>query len=246
MRIRFSILSVFFFMAVACFLLTCRKDKGKLGNGYPQEISDILVTKCASPGCHNQKSKDAAAGLSTETWDDLFKGDRNGAVCIPYRHDYSNIFLFTNTDKSLGPVNEPVMPLNKPSLSEKEMKTLIDWIDNGAPNSDGKIMWADNPNRKKVYVTNQGCNVVTVFDAATQLQMRYIDVGSALDKSPHMIKLSPDGNYWYTCFYTGFCDRNYFYTGIAWIACGYRTCRSCVTRITTLCKNRLRKCHKQA
>lgn len=201
----------FYFFIFYCLLFTihlffpsCTKDKGKIYNGYPEEISNILVKKCAIAGCHTERSKDGAAGLSLETWDELFQGDRNGAVCIPYRHDYSTLFLFTNTDNTLGPVNEPTMPLNKPALTKEEMKTLTDWIDAGAPNSEGKIAFADNPNRSKVYVTNQGCDVVTVFDAATQLQMRYIDVGvSAQIESPHMIKVSPDGNYWHTCFYTG-------------------------------------------
>lgn len=185
------------FLFSICFI-TCRKDKAKVGNGYPQEISNILVNKCATAGCHTRTSKDAAAGLSTETWDDLFEGDRNGAVCIPYRHDYSTIFLFTNTDPSKGPVNMPTMPLNHPPLSADEMKTLSDWIDAGAQSSSGKIAFADS--KKKIYVTNQGCNVVTVFDAATQLQMRYVNVGDAFTKTPHMIKVSPDKKYWYVVF----------------------------------------------
>ena len=62
-------------------------------------------------------------------------------------------------------------------------------------------MWADNPNRKKFYTTNQGCDVVTVFDAATSLQMRYIKIGASPQiESPHMIKISPDGQYWYASF----------------------------------------------
>lgn len=170
-------------------------------NGYPLEISKILVNKCATAGCHTMASKEAAAGLALETWDQLFAGDRNGAVCIPYRHEYSTIFLFTNTDPAKGAVNMPTMPYERPALSEQEMKTLTNWIDAGAPNSEGKIAFADNPSRKKFYVTNQGCDVVTVFDAATHLQMRYIDVGvSAQIESPHMIKVSPDGKYWYVVF----------------------------------------------
>lgn len=188
-------------MLVCMSLITCKKDKGKPANGFPQEIADILVNKCTNAGCHNSTSKDGAAGLSLETWDDLFKGDRNGAVCIPFQHKYSTLFLFTNTYTALGSVNKPTMPLNKPALSQEEMQTLIDWIDKGAPNSDGKIMWADNPNRKKVYVTNQGCDVVTVFDAATQLQMRYIDVGSSSAiEVPHNVKVSHDNKYWYVIF----------------------------------------------
>lgn len=191
------------------FLSSCTKDKGKTGNGYPAEISKILVGKCATAGCHTERSKEGAAGISLETWDALFAGGKSGACCIPYSHEYSTLFLFTNTDPSKGAVNTPTMPLSqynnpRPPLSQEEMKTLTDWIDAGAPNSEGKIMWSDNPNRKKFYVTNQGCDVVTVFDAATQLQMRYIDVGiSPGIESPHMVKISPDGKYWFTSFYNG-------------------------------------------
>lgn len=188
-------------LCLSLLLSTCTKDKGMTTNGYPLEISKILVNKCATAGCHTAASKESAAGLALETWEQLFEGSRNGAVCIPYRHDYSTIFLFSNTDPAKGAVNTPTMPYNKPALSAGEMKTLTDWIDTGAPNSEGKVAFADNPNRKKFYVTNQGCDVVTVFDVVTQLQMRYIDVGaSAQIESPHMIKVSPDGKYWYVVF----------------------------------------------
>lgn len=194
-----------FFVVICCSLLlfSCKKDKAPLGNGYPEEISRILINKCATPGCHTSESKDAAAGLNLETWDNLFKGDRNGAVCIPFSHEYSTLFLFTNTYPELGVTDNATMPYNKPPLSKQEMQTLIAWIDAGAPSSTGKIMWVDNPDRKKVYVTNQGCDVVTVFDAATQLQMKYIQVGKingSVPESPHMIKISPDGKYWYVVF----------------------------------------------
>ncbi|HET7817876.1 MAG TPA: hypothetical protein VFL70_01075, partial [Bacteroidia bacterium] len=116
-------------MLICISLITCRKDKGKPANGFPEEIADILINKCTNAGCHNSASKDGAAGLSLETWDDLFKGDRNGAVCIPFQHKYSTLFLFTNTYTTLGSINKPTMPLNKPALSQEEMQTLIAWID---------------------------------------------------------------------------------------------------------------------
>jgi DNA-binding beta-propeller fold protein YncE len=196
--------SFVFLPFVFCLLFlatTCRKDKGKVSNGYPDEINQIMQSKCTTSGCHNLKSKNGAAGLSLETWNQLFEGGRGGAACIPYNHEYSLLFLYCNTDPTMGPVNQPTMPYNKPALSKTEMKTLADWIDNGAPNADGKVAFAENPNRKKFYVTNQGCDVVTVFDAASLLQIRYLAVGSSPQiESPHMIKISPDGKYWYTCF----------------------------------------------
>jgi len=187
-------------------LTTCTKDVGKIGNGYPEEISKIIVKKCATAGCHTNQSKSGAAGLSLETWSNLFDGDRGGAVCIPFSHEFSTLFLFTNTDPAKGAVNTPIMPLsqyNNPRLplSEIEMNTLTNWINSGAPDSDGRIAFADNSTRKKFYVTNQSCDVITVFDTKTRLQMRYVNVGASGGiESPHMIKVSPDGKHYYTSF----------------------------------------------
>ena len=63
------------------------------------------------------------------------------------------------------------------------------------------------------YVLNQGCDVVTVFDAATQLPMRYITVGNnpSVSESPHMIRISPDGKYWYVVFVANNILQKYSY-----------------------------------
>lgn len=56
----------------------------------------------------------------------------------------------------------------------------------------------------KVYIGNQGCDVVTVFDAESGKAMRYVDVGVTPSiESPHMIKVSSDNQYWYVIFYNG-------------------------------------------
>ncbi len=196
---------IYFFLTVLLigFILhSCTKDKGKVDNGYPENISNILVKNCATVGCHTNSGKAGSAGLSLETWEQLFQGSRNGAVCIPYNHEVSTLFLFTNIYPSLGPVNLPTMPINKSPLSLEEIKILSDWIDKGAPSSSGKIAFSNTKN--KIYVTNQGCDLVTVFDGKTQLQMRTINVGvSPQIESPHMIKVSPDGMYWYVVFSNG-------------------------------------------
>lgn len=94
------------------------------------------------------------------------------------------------------------MPLNANALSYDEVKSITDWINTGAKDVNGKVMWADNPKRKKLYAVNQGCDVVTVFDSDTQLPIRYIDVGtkSGIIDTPHQIRVSPDGEYWYVVF----------------------------------------------
>jgi DNA-binding beta-propeller fold protein YncE len=192
-------------LIICCSLIACTNDKGTPNLGdYPVEIGRLITTKCATKGCHTNNSKDAAGGISLESWNELFEGGRNGAEVIPYRSDFSTLFYYTNTFSDLGVTLRPTMPYNKPALSKEEVLLLKNWIDEGAPDLNGFVKYSDNPLRKKYYVTNQGCDVVTVFDQASGLPMRYINVGqSDAADLPHMIRVSPDKQYWYVLCMTG-------------------------------------------
>ncbi|MBI3520399.1 MAG: hypothetical protein HY062_13740 [Bacteroidetes bacterium] len=184
-------------------LYACTKDSASPTFGdYPTDVGKIFVYKCATSGCHNTASAQGAAGLDLSSLATLFQGSSNGSPVIPYRSDFSSLCYFINTYSEYGLTNAPTMPLYTNVLSKNEVKTIKDWIDNGAPDINGNIMWSDNPNRKKYYVLNQGCDVVTVFDANTQLPIRYITVGNMPNtaESPHKIIVSPDGQYWYVVF----------------------------------------------
>lgn len=184
-------------------LVSCTKDSAPPEFGeYPTEIGKIMTYKCAVSGCHNTTSSAGAAGLDLSSYSSLFKGSTSGSPVIPFRSDFSSLCFFINTYDEFGPKNRPTMPINGTALSKEEVKTIKDWIDAGAPDIKGNVMWADDPNRKKYYVLNQGCDVVTVFDMKTQLPIRYINVGNlpTVAESPHMVKFSNDGKYWYVIF----------------------------------------------
>lgn len=166
-------------------------------NGYPDDVGKLIVTKCAVSGCHTDASKEAAGGLSMQSWNALFAGGHSGAALIPYRSDFSTLCFFTNTFPDLGTSIGPAMPYGRAALSRDEVILLKRWIDEGAPDKNHFVKFSDDPNRAKYYVTNQGCDVVTVFDAASGLQMRYITVGQSASGSPHMVKVSPDKKFWY-------------------------------------------------
>jgi YVTN family beta-propeller protein len=206
MRNKINYLILFSFLLIV-FYSGCRRDNAMIDiieSKYPDEVGKIMLGKCAVSGCHNTISKNGAAGLDLSSWTEMMKGDRNGAVCVPYSHDYSTLFMFCNTYSDLGPIVTPTMPYNQSPLTREEVTTLKSWINAGAPNREGFVKWSDNPNRKKLYVTNQGCDVVTVIDAETNLVMKYVPVGAdAAIESPHMVKLSPDGEYWYVSFVAG-------------------------------------------
>ena len=197
-----------FCILVSVLAVSCKTDEHVWNQGegnFPTEVAKIIQSRCATPGCHDNTSKNGAAGLSLETWDEMFKGTKNGAVVIPYFHQQSTLFLYCNTFEELGVSGKPTMPYNSAPLSKEQVILLRDWINKGAPDAKGNIKFADNPKRKKYYVVNQGCDLVTVFDAETKLPMRYVQVGNNLSKieSPHQIRVSPDGEYWYVLFLTG-------------------------------------------
>ena len=81
-------------------LTTCTWDKSPPDyKGYPENIGAIMLTKCATPGCHNDISKDAAGGLSLTSWDKLFEGTVDNAAVVPYRPDQS-FLMFSLTRHS--------------------------------------------------------------------------------------------------------------------------------------------------
>lgn len=194
---------------IGCFVFaigSCTKDVGKLdyaSTGYPNDVGEILINKCATSGCHNEASKEGAAGLSLVTWNKLFEGSNGGAVVIPYRPDFSTLMYYVNSFDEYGKIQlSPKMPIGQSPLSNKEVKVLHEWIISGAPNAAGMVKFSDNPNRKKFYVSNQGCDLVTVFDAQSMLAIAAKNVGKtpAMIEAPHFIKVSPDNQYWYVSF----------------------------------------------
>lgn len=194
------------FLAVL-LIASCNRDEVVIpqqGSGYPPSIGKIVLSNCAVSGCHNEKSKDAASGLSLETWNRMFEGGRNGPCVIPYRPDFSTLCFYTNTYPELGVNLTPTMPIGKEPLSRDDYIALRDWIADGAPDDKGNVPFSGQPLRKKIYVTNLLCNVVTIFDSQTLLPMRYIDVGTGSGaKYPAVVRVSPDGQYWYVSFLYG-------------------------------------------
>ncbi|MEP7167742.1 MAG: c-type cytochrome domain-containing protein [Bacteroidota bacterium] len=199
------------FISVIFLFSQCTFDKKEMllpklvdNSCFPDEVGKIFIGKCATAGCHNTKSKDAAAGLDMSSYDELFKGSRGGAAIIPYNSTQSFLVNFINTYSDLGVIQLPTMPNNGTPLSREEVMTVIKWINDGAPDCNGH-RFTDNPDRKKFYITNQGCDLVAVFDAGKKVLMKYVKVGGDpnLIESPHRVNISPDGKYWYVSFIGG-------------------------------------------
>ena len=182
--------------------VSCKKDPPAYYGGYPVDVGKIIITKCANEGCHTSGSADACCeGLDLSSWTNLFtKGSEHGSPVIPYSSKFSSLCYHINTYPDLGLMSQPTMPLNQQPLSREEVVKIKQWIDQGAPDVNGRVYGSNLYD--KVYVVNQGCDVITVLDAQSQLPIRMIDVGADPNRieTPHFINFSPDGKYWYVVF----------------------------------------------
>lgn len=189
-------------------VLSCKHDAPNpvtttTDNNFPPEIAKIFVNRCATAGCHNAASYINAGGLLLDSWDHLFDGGNNGAVVIPYDPANSSLLYFINSYPDLGTVATPSMPSGQAPLTRDEYITVRDWIAKGAPGKNGNIPFASNEaTRQKIYITQQGCDLVGVIDAERKVVMRYIHAGTGpIIETPDYIKLSQDGQYAYVCFW---------------------------------------------
>ena len=121
----FHVPSFVLFGLCALCVISCKHDDEINDGNYPKEIAEIIVTQCATAGCHNTQSKNAASGLDLSSWDKMFEGNSNGAVTIPYRSGQSTLFYFINTDPALGITQLPVMPFNDDPLSNDDVTFLL-------------------------------------------------------------------------------------------------------------------------
>src|SRR4051812_34965969 len=104
-----------FYIFFIALISSCSNEKGKEAeptpdSGFPEPVANILVTKCATQGCHNSASRNSASGLDFSSWDKLFEGGRNGSSVVPYSTQNSFMLYAVNTDSNRGPVLLPTMP----------------------------------------------------------------------------------------------------------------------------------------
>ncbi len=200
---------VYIFVALSFLLVACKHEPNNITptvtveDNFPEPIRKIMISKCATAGCHNAASYKGAGSLRLDSWDNLFNGGSNGAVVIPYNPDNSSLLYFVNTNPDLGTTALPTMPYNANPLSEDEYKILRDWIANGAPDKNGNIPFAENTaTKQKIYMAQYGCDLVAVIDAERNVIMRYIEVGKTYDtENPNNVVMSPDGNFAYVSFW---------------------------------------------
>ncbi len=143
---------------------------------YSQHVQPILAASCNSAACHN--SADAAFGLDLESYDGVEAGSDFGSMVVPFESDRSHFYLHLTGDI------EPRMPLGRNPLEDQVVRFLRRWIDEGARDDLGNVMY-DGVTRK-AFVACQGENAVAVVDMDTGHLARLLRV-----EKPHSVYVDP-------------------------------------------------------
>jgi YVTN family beta-propeller protein len=171
-------------------------DYDGIGNiVYSQHIQPIFNQKCTSAGCHN--SLDRQHELDLTSWESLIRGAEHGACIIAGNAEHSLLIEHVK-----GEI-EPRMPFNREPLPEKVIHFLERWIDEGAKNDAGQKPFEGIT--KKVYVTNQGDDLISVLALEHNLVIRLIEVGNVpnLPEVPHNITVDKQKQFWYVTLISG-------------------------------------------
>lgn len=138
-------------------------------NGFPGKIAVIMENNCLGGSCHSSSTKENG-GLDLSNWDAMMRGDSLLNDVIPFNARLSFLFQHINTNRERGEKASPRMPLARDPLSDEDQKTIYDWINDGAKSSDGRIAYANVT--KKLFVPNQGEDVLSVIDGETNRLIR--------------------------------------------------------------------------
>lgn len=186
----------------------CKRDPLSVAADYPEEVGRIIRTKCSSPACHSSTGKINSNGLDLSSWEQLYNGSYHNAVVIPYHPELSLMYALVNITDHAD--HDRMMPKEGSPLTPLEIMVLKNWIRDGAKNRAEALRFPENKDRDKIYVANQGCDVVTVFDAESKMIMGVIPVGKTNSiESPHDMFVSPDGKHLYISFFANSMIQRY-------------------------------------
>ncbi len=176
-------------------------------NGFETfEVARIFAENCTQSGCHG--GTEPVHDLSLESWSKMILGSWGRPLSDSSGHKQSNILhdngvyggeavIPFNAGRSLlyrlisGDVEDStlLMPYNKPKLSDSEINTIKDWINNGAKSFNGEIPYSSSSG--EIFICNQGGDEVSVIDIQNKLVKRTIDVNLnpvGIDFPDHVVR----------------------------------------------------------
>lgn len=98
-----------------------------MGGSFSRNILPIFSVNCAIVGCHNDSS--AASSLRLNSYANMMRGSRYGAVILPYDAQGSKLV------RRIKGIETPRMPKDRPSLATSDQGLISNWINGGARNN---------------------------------------------------------------------------------------------------------------
>ncbi|HAV22468.1 MAG: hypothetical protein A2X67_06495 [Ignavibacteria bacterium GWA2_55_11] len=99
------------------------KPSGKLT--YIQDVGPIVKKYCLP--CHLAENENPS-GLALDNFETLMKGGEHGNTVVPGKPNESNLYLKLLPNPPFG----KQMARNRRRLTEEEVKTIFNWIEQGA------------------------------------------------------------------------------------------------------------------
>lgn len=198
------------------FFYSCSDDPAgpsvdSTNNGFQsREVAEIFAENCNQSGCHG--SSDPHHNLKFTTFSEMLKGSigrplnghlnkisktthgdgvYGGSPIVPFNSEKSLVYnlLVGNIEDQ-----NQRMPYQRNALSQIQINTIKEWIDNGARNYNGNVPYTGG---EKIYVCNQGSDEIFEIDAQYKVVSRIInvDIVSSVTDAPHNIQIH--GQYYF-------------------------------------------------
>lgn len=149
LRIRASMIASLFFLGFSCSLVGGEID-------YQKDVQPIFAERCAT--CHGMDEATREAGLRLDVREDALSGGDSGeAAVVPGSPDASELMrrIMSKDDSEVMPP-----PDAHPPLSDSQIQTLRQWIEQGA---EYQVHWSFTPPRKIELPDGSDGNPVDAF-----------------------------------------------------------------------------------
>jgi YVTN family beta-propeller protein len=215
MRIGFNLL-VYFVLSLILFY-ACSEDSvvpfvDETNNGFQsKEVAETFAQNCLQSGCHG--NSDAHHNLKLTSFSEMIKGSigrplgvhvnkllpksthgdgvYGGSPVVPFNAEKSLVYNLLT-----GNIEDQTqrMPYQRSSLSQSQINSIKEWIDNGARDYNGNVPYTGG---QKIYVCNQGSDEIYEIDASYKVASRIInvDLTQNVTDAPHNVQLR--GGYYY-------------------------------------------------
>jgi mono/diheme cytochrome c family protein len=157
--------------------------------GYAAVASDspvpaLLAARCQI--CHNDQTR--AGGLSLKTMEGMRRGSKRGPAVVPGRPEKSVLYQLISGG------GKPAMPLVGEPLTKEQIKSVRQWIEQGAPWTEQNQWWSLLPLNKPAVPVETSSWVRTPVDAfvLAKLREKHLTQSPEADRRTLIRRLSHD------------------------------------------------------